>query len=135
MTARTINDQVNRYADVWNEPDPHRRREELETLYTESACLLTRNSVSTGFEPVVAHIAAVYDEYIGPGRYRFQCGGVVAHHNCVLFRWEMVDAASRELADAGMATFLFSPDGRIEADYQFATGVDSSIGSHAGSPS
>ena len=74
-------------------------------------------------------MAEVYDEFIAPGRYRFSSGGAVGHHDCILFRWEMREAASGELADAGINLFLLSAAELIAGDYQFVLGVDSSIGS------
>jgi hypothetical protein len=40
----------------------------------------------------------------------------------------MVDVDSGNLADAGMNMFLLGADGRIDGDYQFVLGVESSIG-------
>jgi hypothetical protein len=92
---------------------------------------VTQSDLFEGIEAVIGHVRGVFNEFIAPGRYVFRSGGAVCHHHCVLFRWELVERADGQLADAGMNAFLLSPEGRIVGDYQFALGVDSSIGSMA----
>jgi hypothetical protein len=128
MTKQPL-DLDERYVLAWNEADPEVRRVELEALYSDRGCIVTQSSESNGIDEVIAHVGHVFEQFIGTGRYVFRSGGSVRHHQCVLFRWEMVDAASGELADAGMNLFLLTADGRVEDDYQFALGIDSSIGS------
>lgn len=129
MTALSIQELIPRYVDAWNDPDPAHRRTALASIYADDGRIVMRTGVFTGIEAVTGHVAEVFGQFIAPGRYRFATGAAVAHHDCVLFRWELRDTASGELADGGMNLFLLSPDGRIAGDYQFALGVDSSIGS------
>jgi hypothetical protein len=131
LAAQTAQGLALRYVDAWNDPDPVHRSVELGCLYSDDAQIVMGTDVFIGLDAVVAHMTEVFEQFIAPGRYRFGTGGVVAHHDCVLFRWELRDAASGELADAGMNCFLLSEDGRIADDYQFTLGVDSSIGTHA----
>lgn len=128
MLAESLPDLVDRYVRAWNQTDADRRRVELEDLYSEDAHLVTQSEELVGIEAVVEHVGQVFDEFIGSGRYLFRSGGAVAHHQCVLFRWEMTKASDGALADAGMNTFLISADRKITADYQFVLGVHSSIG-------
>lgn len=129
MTALSFQELIPRYVDAWNDPDSTRRRASLASLYATDGSIVMRTGVFTGIDKIIGHITEVFNQFIAPGRYRFATGGAVAHHDCVLFRWELRDAASGELADAGMNLFLLSPEGRIAGDYQFTLGVDSSIGS------
>ena len=131
MSAQHAHDLIPRYVDAWNQPDSDHRRAELTALYADDGCIATQSGVCRGVEAIVSHVGEVYDQFIGSGRYRFTGGGAVAHHDCVLFRWEMRAASSDDLADAGMNFFLIADDGRIAADYQFTLGVDSAIGSAA----
>jgi hypothetical protein len=115
--------------DAWNDSDPVHRRSELASLYAEDGSIVTQIGVFAGIDAVIRHVAEVYDEFIALGRYRFSSGGAVGHHDCVLFCWELREAASGELADAGMNLFLLSATGLIVGDYQFVLGVHASIGS------
>jgi hypothetical protein len=129
LIALSAQELIRRYVDAWNDRDPAHRRTVLGSLYADDGRIVMRTGVFTGIDAVIGHITDVFNQFIAPGRYLFATGGAVAHHDCVLFRWELRDAASGELADAGMNLFLLSPEGRIAGDYQFALGVGSSIGS------
>ncbi len=131
MTPPPVEILVARYVKAWNEPEPEVRRRQLEMLYTSDGYVATQSGYFAGIDAMVEHIGAVFDEFIGSGRYQFRSGGAVGHHGCILFRWEMVDADTGELADAGVNLFLLAPDGRLSGDHQFVLGVDSSIGSAA----
>lgn len=129
LTTLPLQELIPRYVDAWNDPDPAHRRTALASVYADDGRIVMRTGVFAGIDAVIGHIAEVFCQFIAPGRYRFATGGAVAHHDSVLFRWELRDAASGELADAGMNLFLLSPEGRIANDYQFTLGADSSIGS------
>jgi hypothetical protein len=128
LAVQPLQDLIPRYVDAWNDPDPVRRRAGLAWVYAGDGRIVTQSGVFAGMDAVAQHIGQVHDQFIAPGRYRFCSGGAVGHHDCVLFRWEMREAASGELADAGLNMFLLSAAGLISGDYQFALGVDSSIG-------
>jgi hypothetical protein len=129
LAAQPFQDLIPRYVSAWNDPDPVSRRVELASLYARDGSIVTRSGVFAGIDAVAGHVAEVHEDFIAARGYRFSCGGAVGHHDCVLFRWEMRQAASGELADAGMNLFLLSAAGLIVGDYQFVLGVDSAIGS------
>lgn len=128
MEADRLVDLVDRYVQAWNEPDTEQRRLALATLYSLDGSVTTQSDTHEGIEAIAGHIADVYNQFIGSGRFRFRSGGALSHHGCILFRWEMVDNNSGALADAGMNLFLLEVDGQIRGDYQFVLGVESSIG-------
>lgn len=128
MEAVRLIEIASRYVQAWNEPDPDRRRDFIDALYAPDGLLATQSKLLKGVTAVSEHLADVNSEFIATGRYEFRCGGAIGHHECILFRWEMVDVQSGELADAGMNLLLLAADGRIERDVQFVLGVDSSIG-------
>lgn len=129
MAAQPIQDLIPRYVAAWNDPDPVRRRAGLDSLYAADGSIVMANGVFAGIDAVAGHVEQVHEEFISARGYRFSCGGAVGHHDAILFRWEMREAADGELADAGMNLFVLSAAGLIASDYQFALGVDSSIGS------
>lgn len=128
MIAQPLPSLIPRYVDAWNEPDPACRRAGLASLYEGDGKIVTQSGVFAGMDAIAAHLGRVYEEFIAPGRYRFASGGAVGHHDCVLFRWEMRELGTNELADAGMNLLLISSGGLIGCDCQFALGVGSSIG-------
>jgi len=128
LEADSVVDLVERYVHAWNEPDAERRRSALAALYSDGGCIVTQRGSYAGMREVVGHVADAHDQFVGSGRFRFQSGGALGHNGCVLFRWEMVDVDSGDLADAGMNMFLLGAGGRIDGDYQFVLGVESSIG-------
>ncbi len=115
LTALSPQELIPRYVDAWNDPDPAHRRIALASLYADDGQIVMRTGVFAGIDAVIEHVTEVFGQFIAPGRYRFATGGAAAHHDCVLFHWELRDAASGELADGGMNLFLLSPDGRIMA--------------------
>jgi hypothetical protein len=129
LATQPPQDLIPRYVDAWNDPDPVRRRAGLAAVYAAGGRIVTRGGVFAGIDAVAQHVGQVHDQLIAPGRYRFASGGAVGHHDCVLLRWEMREAARGELADAGLNLFLLSAAGLIVGDYQFTLGVDSSIAS------
>lgn len=135
MAAQPLQNLIPRYVDAWNDPDPIHRRAELASLYAGNGSIVTESGVFAGIDAVAQHVGEVYDQFIALGRYRFSSSGAAGHHDCILFRWEMREAASGELADAGINLFLLSAAGFIVGDYQFVLGVDSSIGSAGSIPS
>jgi hypothetical protein len=128
LAAQPFQDLIPRYVAAWNDPDPVRRRAELASLYAADGSIVMASGVFAGIDAVARHVGEVYEEFIAAAGYRFCSGGAVGHHDCILFRWEMREAGG-ELADAGMNLFILSAAGLIAGDYQFALGVDSSIGS------
>jgi len=134
LEAARLIEAAGRYVQAWNEPDPRQRRAFLSSLYAPDGYLVTQSKELQGIETIIGHVAEVNSEFIATRRYEFRCGGAMAHHDCVLFRWEMVDAQSSELADAGMNLLLLDADGRIQRDLQFVLGTDSSIGHLAVAP-
>lgn len=130
MATQPVQDLIPRYVAAWNDPDPVRRRAELASLYTADGSIVMARGVFAGIDAVARHVGEVHEEFIAASGYRFASGGAVGHHDCILFRWEMREAAGG-LADAGLNLFVLSAAGLIAGDYQFALGVDSSIGSAA----
>lgn len=128
MEAKRLGGLVESYVAAWNETAPSQRSAALTALYSPTASVVTQSGKFDGVDAIVDHITKVNDEFVASGRFRFQSGGALSHHSCVLFRWELVNAGDGGLADAGMNLFLLAPDGRIQGDYQFVLGVNSSIG-------
>src|SRR5215813_9529278 len=97
LAAQPRQELIPRYVGAWNDPDPVRRRAELAFVYAVDASIVTAGGVFAGIDAVAQHVGQVYEEFIAPGRYRFSSGGSAGHHDCILFRWEMREAAGGAL--------------------------------------
>jgi hypothetical protein len=126
---------VDRYAAIWNEPDPQRRRRAVAALWTEDAVQVlqppqavqdaaaaldvTPTFQARGHGELEARVARAYEEFVAPGEFSFK-----SQHNparlgdVVKFGWEMV-SSSGEVAAVGLEFVILDADGRIQTDYQF----------------
>jgi hypothetical protein len=114
-----MDDFVTRYVEMWNEPDPARRRATVEALWHPDAGNYTDRITAEGHDAIEKRVAASYEEFIGAG-YRFeQFGDAEAHHDVVRVRWVMVPAAGGPPEAAGSEILVLADDGRIRTDHQF----------------
>jgi hypothetical protein len=131
------NQLADRYVELWNEPDPDRRRAIIAELWTEDGAHilqppaevreiasrpgigLTARLEARGHAALEARATSAYEEFIAPGEFSFQRQDDAERlADVVKFRWQMV-STSGEVAGAGLEFLVLAPDGRIRSDYQF----------------
>lgn len=113
------NELVDRYVELWMEPDPERRLERVRELYTEDAQYANGLREYRGHEGIALAVTRSHDKWVGTG-HRFRPGGVVtAHHDAVRMNWHMFSDGGDEPLSVGTDVFRLAPDGRIAWDYQF----------------
>jgi hypothetical protein len=118
--AIPLEELVERYVGIWNEPDPATRRAAIPHLWTENGINVTSSLEARGYPALAARIARAHDQYVAAGEHLFRSSGEVqAHHGAARLRWEMVRTVSGEVAASGCEFFILADDGRIDADYQF----------------
>jgi hypothetical protein len=118
--VRNINQLVNRYMALWNEPDAELRRQNITELWMEDGAQFTRLREFRGYQALVERVGAAYEKFVKTEGFLFRLSSNVdAHHNAVKFNWEMVPAAGGEVAAVGFIFLLLNDDGRICLDYQF----------------
>ena len=128
---------VERYVQMWNEPDAEQRRAAIRELWTDDCAHILqapqdiRDRAATvgfyfptlqthGHEALEARVARAYEEFVAPGQYMFRSvGEAVRVGDAVKFRWEMVAADGVASVGAGLEFVLLDPHGRIRTDYQF----------------
>jgi hypothetical protein len=127
---------VNRYVDMWNEPDAVRRRETIVELWSadavhrlepplevrEAAASLRTYSVFEvrGHAELEARVTSAYEQFIGSGEFVFRRRGDGQRvADTVKLGWEMVPASGGEVAGSGVDFLMLDGDGRIQRDYQF----------------
>ena len=126
---------VDRYVAVWNEPDADRRRRAVAELWTEDAVhfLQPPNEVreaaaaldvtavfqARGHRELEARVGRAYEQFVAPGEHSFRSQGTDTRlGDVVKFRWEMV-STSGAVASVGLEFLVIDADGRIRLDYQF----------------
>jgi hypothetical protein len=115
-----LNDLVDRYVSVWNEPDADRRREGIAALWEEDGAHFTPSLEARGYQALEARVAGAYEKWVKGQGFVFRSGNNAEdHHNGVRFNWEMVPAAGGAAAAIGFDFLVLGDDGRIRLDYQF----------------
>jgi hypothetical protein len=110
---------IERYVELWNEPDPGLRRKTIEALWAPHGSNYTASMEAIGYDALDARVTSAFDSYVGTGQYRFRPGvPAVEHHNAVKVQWEMVNLADDTVASVGLE-FLVLDGGRIVSDHQF----------------
>ena len=129
-----------RYAALWNQPDPEVRRRIIRELWApggehvlEPPQELRRPAQALGFEAPTLEIrgyaaiqtraARAYEEFVAPGEYVFRARDNAARlRNLVKFNWEMVSTTTGKVAGVGLEVLVLDDQGRIAVDYQFVEG-------------
>ncbi len=103
---------VERYLEIWNEPDADARRAAVADVYADGAQYVDPLVDVTGHDQISELIGAVQQQV--PGHvFRLGDGGVDAHHNVARFTWELVPAGGGESLAIGFDVAVIEDDGRI----------------------
>jgi hypothetical protein len=118
--AATTEEFLDRYLQVWHEPDPATRKELVRLLWTDDAVQYTDANEYRGHEALAARVAAAYDRFVQEGKYVFRPQiDPATHHGALLIALEMVPKDGGEPAWLGTIIAFVDGDGRIEREYQF----------------
>jgi hypothetical protein len=111
---------VERYVEVWNDPDPDTRRRTVEALWAPDGTNYAPTLEAVGHDAIAARVGRSFAAFVADGGHRFQLAGPPsAHHGAVKLRWEMVELGTGEVASAGEEFLVLADDGRIRSDHQF----------------
>jgi hypothetical protein len=137
-----VEELVDRYTAIWNEPDPDRRRQGVAQLWSEDAVQIleppqevreaaaglevTPTFQARGHRELEARVTRAYEEFVATAgnSFRPQDQGVRPQDHgtrladVVTWRWEMVTNTG-EVAGGGLEFVVLAADGRIQTDYQF----------------
>lgn len=132
-----LDELIERYVGMWNEPDPEVRRDVIRELWAEDGAHvlqppreLSDAAASIGFQTptlearghraLEARVARAYADWVAGGQYRFRPGrGAAQLGDVVKFGWEMVAAGDDAPTAAGLDFLVLDVRGRIRLDYQF----------------
>ena len=111
---------VDRYVNLWNEPDPERRRETISALWQPDARHLARTLEAVGYDGIETRVANAYAKWVKEKGNIFRLrDGVDGHHDTIKLRWEMLPARGGEVISIGFDFLVLGADGRIRTGYQF----------------
>ncbi|TMM38933.1 MAG: hypothetical protein E6F99_08495 [Actinobacteria bacterium] len=113
-------DLIDRYVEVWNEPDDDARRRSIERLWRPDGAHLTPTREAVGYDAIVARISDAYKQFVRDAGYRFRsAGNAVGRRDVAMFNWHMVRPSDDTILAVGFDFFLLDGQRRIQCDYQF----------------
>jgi hypothetical protein len=137
--VKDLQQLVDRYVALWNEPDPDIRRHAIRELWApdgfhvlvdppeevrEAADRLAFAMPTLevhGYDALEARVTRAHETFIAPGEYVFELGGSPSRllANVVSLNWTLVARADGEKAGGGLNVLALGGDGRIRIDYVF----------------
>jgi hypothetical protein len=105
-----INNVVNSYIEMWNEPDADQRRALVVQTLTGDAAYLDPLMSGEGTEEITAMIGAAQQQY--PGHRFALVSGPDAHHDNVRFTWSLTPRDGEPIAK-GVDFAEVAQDGRL----------------------
>jgi hypothetical protein len=111
---------VDRYLNIWNEPDDEARRETIRALWQEDAHHLARTLEAIGHAGIETRVKNAYEKWVKEKGCVFRLrDGVDGHHGTIKLRWDMLPAAGGQVISTGFDFLVLGDDGRIRTGYQF----------------
>lgn len=111
---------VDRYVNIWNEPDAEQRRRTIRDLWQADARHLARTLEAVGHDGIETRVANAYQKWVKEKGNVFRLrDGVDGHHDTIKLRWEMLPAAGGDVISIGFDFLVLGQDGRIRTGYQF----------------
>lgn len=103
---------IDRYCEVWSEPDERRRLELLASVWSPQATYTDPSVHAANAEELLSHIAKVQARR--PGARVLRTSKVDVHHGIARFAWHVVQANGTALPE-GLDIAFITPEGtRIE---------------------
>ena len=111
---------ADRYAAVWNEPDPAVRRAEIEQLWRPDGEHFVKTKDARGYAALEERVSGAYDKNVRIGGHAFRAvRNAQRLHDVITFNWEMIEPATRKVLAIGLEFLHIDADGRIVSDHQF----------------
>ena len=137
-TAEQLNQLVDRYISLWNDPDPDARRKLIREVWRpDGAQVLVdppqeiRDAAKNiefpipplevhGYDALEVRVTRAYEMFVAPGEYVFQRSGdaIELLDHVVTWTWDMVTVADGERVGGGADIFVLDEDDRIRVTYQ-----------------
>ncbi len=120
MTADTQSEFDRHYLETWTEPDPERRRANIERMWSAGGRMVVSPIGVTvqGVDEVAAHIARVHEQNIAERGLRFVYDQHEEADDALLLRWSMI-APDGSTVGRGVDVVFRAADGLIQTVYMF----------------
>jgi hypothetical protein len=120
MTAETPSEFDQQYLETWTEPDPDRRRANIERVWSADGRMVvsSRGTTVQGVDAIAAHIAGVHEQNIVGRKLRFVYDQHVEADEALLLRWSML-APDGSVAGRGVDVIFRDADGLVQTAYMF----------------
>jgi hypothetical protein len=103
---------VERYIEMWNEPDEARRRELVAATVTDDAHYVDPLMSGRGIDGITAMIGGAQSQF--PGHQFALHTGPDSHHDCVRFSWSLAVDGGDPVA-IGVDFAVLADDGRMRS--------------------
>jgi hypothetical protein len=122
--ATTLSTFDRQYLETWTEPDPRKRRANIERMWSSGGRMVISSTGASveGVEEIAAHISRVHEQNIVGRGLRFVYDQSVEAQEGLLLRWSML-APDSGVVGRGADVVFRNPDGRVRTAYMFM-GVD-----------
>jgi hypothetical protein len=107
-----VTDLIDRYCQVWTEPNADRRAALLASVWGENATYTDPSIRAVGAAELLSHIAKVQAQR--PGAKVLRTSAVDVHHGVARFSWRVVQAGGAALPDGLDIAFLTADGEKIE---------------------
>lgn len=124
MTDDTLNDFDQQYLQTWTEPDPERRRANIERMWSaDGRMVISPIGVTVqGVDEIAAHIAQVHEQNIAERGLRFVYDQDAEADDALLLRWSMLTPDGSAVG-RGVDVVFREADGLVQTVYMFM-GID-----------
>lgn len=111
---------VDRYVAVWNEPDEAARRDLIAGLWAEDGVEITESARHRGHEAIETRVTRAHEELVRSGGFVFRSANdATGHHDTVAFTTYMIPAIGGDIAWTGRVFAALDENGLIRYDHQF----------------
>jgi hypothetical protein len=124
MTTDTVSDFDRQYLQTWTEPDPQRRRAQIERVWSPDGRLVVSSIglTVTGIDEIATHIGRVHEQNIVGRGLRFVYDQHMEADDALLLRWSML-APDGAVVGRGVDVVFRDTDGLVQTVYMFM-GID-----------
>jgi SnoaL-like domain len=122
--TETLSEFDRQYLETWTEPDPERRRANIERLWApDGRMVISPIGASVhGIDEITAHIARVHEQNIVGRGLRFAYDQHAEAQEALLLRWSML-APDGGVVGRGVDVVFRDADGMVQTVYMFM-GID-----------
>ena len=116
----SVEDLVQAFVSAWNERDPARRRQMVQTLWAPDGRHLMGAQDVRGHGALEERVAASNQRNVIEKGYVFRpATAIQSLPGVIKFRWDMARSDSGEVISAGVGFLAVNDEGRIICDYLF----------------